>query len=195
MTRLAGEHGGVVGKLLGILLVLAVCASAALYIYGKRQQPLSMRDAHVATSDGQRDPATVGVAPGSAVYVATIVHNDGRLPVTLEGLAPAGTSSTDAYIPISLQLGDGKTPKPAGGAFVPPSLDPNTGIGVVVTYAINPNLSCSRFTTTPSVPTPFPPVPLRFSSYGVDTTQTVPLAQGAPTVSGITKTDCERAVP
>ena len=195
MTRLADERGGVIAKLLGILLVLAVCASAALYIYGKHHQPLSLQDAHVATADGQRDPATVGVAPGSAVYVATIVHNDGRLPVTIEGLAPAGTAPTDAYVPISIQLGDGKTPRPASGAFVPPSLDAGTGIGVVITYAINPNLECSHFTNTPSDPTPFPPVPLRLSSYGVDTTQTVPLAQGAPTVSGITKTTCERAVP
>jgi hypothetical protein len=195
MTRLADERGGVIAKLFGILLVLAVCASAALYIYGRRQQPLSVQDARVATSDGQRDPATVGIGPNSAVYVATILHNDGRLPVTIEGLAPAGTSATDAYVPISLQLGDGKTPKPANGAFVPPSLDAGTGIGVVITYAVNPNLACSQFTNTPSDAAPFPPMPLRLSSYGVDTTQTVPLAHGAPTVSGITKASCERAVP
>jgi len=195
MSRWADEAGGAIAKLLGILLVLAVCASAALYVYGKHQQPLSIQGAHVETGDGQRDPATVGVTKGGAVYVATIVHNDGRLPVTLDGLAPVAIGPTDAYVPISLALGDGKTPKPSSGAFVPPSLDARTGIGVVVTYAINPNLACGRFTETPSDPMPLPPVPLRLSSYGVDTTQTVPLAQGAPTVIGITKRSCERAVP
>jgi hypothetical protein len=195
MSRLADEDGGVIAKLLGILLVLAVCASAALYVYGKHQQPLSLQGAHAATGDGQRGPATVGVTKGSAVYVATIVHNDGRLPVTLDGLAPGAIGPTDAYVPISLALGDGKTPKPSSAAFVPPSLGPGTGIGVVVTYTINPNLACERFTETPSDPTPLPPVPLRLSSYGVDTAQTVPLAQGAPTVSGITKTSCARALP
>jgi len=195
MTRLADERGGAVAKLLAILLVLAICASAALYVYGKRQHPLSVDDAHVATSDGQRDPATVGVAPGRAIYVATIVHNDGRLPVTLDGLADAATAPTDAYVPISIELGDGKTATPTAGAFVPPSLDPGTGIGVVVTYAINPNLACGRFDSTPSEPAPFPPLPLQLSSYGVDTTQTIPLAHGVPTVSGITRTSCERALP
>jgi hypothetical protein len=194
MTRLADERGGAVAKLLGILLVLAVCASAAVYVYGKNQQPLAIDDVHVATSDGQRARATVGVAPGRAVYVATIVRNDGRLPVTLEGLAPA-TSPTDAYVPVSIELGDGKTPKPANGAFAPPSLDPGTGIGVMVTYAINPNLECGHFGDTASDPTPFPALPVRLSSYGVDTTQTIALDHGAPTVSGITKNTCERATP
>lgn len=194
MTALAGERGGVVTKLLAILLVLGIIATAALYIYGKRQQPLSADGVHVATSDGGRQPATVGIAPGRSVYVATIVRNDGRLPVTLEGLAPA-TSPTDAYVPVSIELGDGKTPKPANGAFAPPSLDPGTGIGVVVTYAINPNLECGHFGDAPSDPTPFPSLPVRLSSYGVDTTQTIALDQGAPTVSGITKNTCERATP
>lgn len=194
MNRLADERGGVIAKLLGFLLVLAIIASAAVYWYGKQQQPLSVDDAHVATSDGQRHQATVGVAPGRTIYVATIVHNDGRLPVTLEGLAPAATSPTDAYVPISIALGDGKTPDPANGAFAPPSLGPGTGIGVVVTYTVNPNLACGHFDNTPSDPTPFPPLPLRLSSYGVDTTQTVPFAHGTPTVSGITKTTCERAL-
>jgi len=129
MMRLADERGGAVAKLLGILLVLVVCAS------------------------------------------------------------------TDAYVPVSLELGDGKTPKPANGAFDPPSLDPGTGIGVVVTYAINPNLECGHFGDAPSDPTPFPSLPVRLSSYGVDTTQTIALDQGAPTVSGITKNTCERATP
>ena len=173
MMRLADERGGAVAKLLGILLVLAVCASAAVYVYGKNQHPLAIDEVHVAT----------------------IVRNDGRLPVTLEGLAPAATSPTDAYVPVSIELGDGKTPKPANGAFDPPSLDPGTGIGVVVTYAINPNLECGHFGDAPSDPTPFPSLPVRLSSYGVDTTQTIALDQGAPTVSGITKTTCGRATP
>jgi len=194
MIRLADERGGVIAKLVGILLVLAICASAVVFAYGKHQQPLSIDDAHVATSDGQRNPATVGVAPGRSIYVATIVHNNGRLPVTLEGLEPAATGPTDAYIPVSIALGDGKTPNPASGAFTPPSLSPGTGIGVVVTYAVNPNLACGHFGDTPSDPTPFPPLPLRLSSYGVLTAQTVPFTHGTPTVSGITKTSCERAL-
>jgi hypothetical protein len=194
VTSLAGDRGGVMTKLLGILLVLGICATAALYIYGKRQQPLSAEGAHVATSDGGRRPAAIGIAPGRSVYVATIVRNDGPLPVTIDGLAPAPSAPTDAYVPVSIELGDGKRPQPTSVAFAPPSLDPHTGIGVVITYALNPDLACARFGDAPSDPAPLPPMPLRLSSYGVDTTQSLTLP-GPPTVSGITRASCERALP
>jgi len=193
MTSLAGERGGIVAKFLGILLVLGICATAALYIYGKRQQPLSANGVHVATSDGGRQPATVGIAPGRSVYVATIVQNDGPLPVTIDGLMPGPGAPTDVYVPFAIELGDGKRPQPTNGAFVPPSLDPHTGIGVVITYTLNPDLACARFDDTPSDPAPLPPMPLRLSTYGVDTTQSLPLP-GPPTVRGITRTSCERAL-
>jgi hypothetical protein len=194
MTALAGERGGVVTKLLAILLVLGIIATAALYIYGKRQQPLSADGVHVATSDGGRQPATVGIAPGRSVYVATIIRNDGPLEVTIDGLAPAPGSPTDVYVPVSIALGDGKQPQATGGAFVPPSLAPHTGVGVVITYTLNPDLACARFTDAPSEPAPLPPVPFRLSSYGVDTTQSL-LLPGPPMVAGITRTACERALP
>jgi hypothetical protein len=194
VTSPDGERGGVVTKLLGILLVLGILATAALYIYGKRQQPLSAEGVHVATSDGERQPATIGIAPGRSVYVATIVRNDGPLPVTIEGLTPATDAPTDVYVPVSIELGDGKRPQPTSGAFAPPSLDPHTGVGVMVTYALNPDLACARFGDTPSDPAPLPPMPLRLSTYGVDTTQSLPLP-GPPSVAGITRTSCERALP
>jgi hypothetical protein len=37
-------------------------------------------------------------------------------------------------------------------------------------------------------------MPLRLSTYGVDTTQSLPLP-GPPTAAGITRTSCERAFP
>jgi hypothetical protein len=201
MTRLveeqaneqANEQGGVITKLLGVLLILGILATAVLYVYGKNQQPLSAEGVHVATSDGGRQSGRISVAPGRTVYVATIVRNDGPLPVTLEGLAQVDASETDAYIPVSLQLGDGKTPAPADGAFVPPSLDPHTGIGVVVTYAIDPKLACRRLGDTPSNPAPLAAIPMQLSTYGVDTTQTLGVP-GPPVVDGLTKTTCERAL-
>jgi len=194
MTRLADERGGVVAKFLGIVLVVGICATAGLYIYGRRQQPLSAEGVHVATSDGGPQRGTIELAPGRSVYVATVVRNDGPLPVTLEGLAPAAGAPTDAYVPVAIELGDGKTPQPASGAFTPPSLDPHTGIGVVVTYTVNPNVACGRFGDAPSEPAPLPSVPIKLSTYGVDTTQALALP-GPPMVGGITKASCERALP
>jgi len=192
MTPLAEERGGIIAKFLGLLLVLGILATAALYVYGKNQQPLSADGVHVATSGGGRQSGQIPVTPGQSVYVATIVRNDGPLPVTLEGLAPVEASATDAYIPISMQLGDGKTPAPAGD-FAPPSLDAHTGIGVVITYAINTNLDCARFDDGPTEPAPLAPMPIKLSTYGVDTTQTLGVP-GPPMVEGLTKTTCERAV-
>jgi hypothetical protein len=42
---------------------------------------------------------------------------------------------------------------------------------------------------------PLPPVQLRFSSYGVESVQAVPLEKGAPTIEGLTRDRCEAAVP
>jgi hypothetical protein len=192
MIRISDERGGAVAKLLGILLVLAVCASAAVYVYGKTADPLSVDIAHTATSDGERESGVIGLAPHRTLYAATIVHNDGRLPVTLEGIAPAPADTSQPYVATSMTLGDGKTTKSTGGAFVPPSLDPGTGIGVVVTYTINPNLDCSSYTRQPSDPVAFPPVPVRLSTYGVDTTQNLEF-ELAPKIGGITRASCERA--
>jgi hypothetical protein len=193
MIRLTDQQGGIIAKLLGLLLVVGILATAALYIYGTNQQPLSAEGAHVATSDGGRRSGQIQLARDRSVYVATIVRNDGPLPVTLEGLGPVPPSPTDVYVPISMELGDGKTPQPAGGAFAPPSLDPHTGIGVVVTYAVNPNLACVRFSDAPSEPAPLAAVPMRLSTYGVDTTQTLAVP-GPPMVAGVTKTACDHAI-
>jgi len=193
MIRLSDERGGVIGKLLGILVVLAVCASAAVYVYGKTQEPLSVDIAHTATSDGEREPAVIGVAPHRSVYVATIVRNEGRLPVTLEGISTAATDASQPYVATSMTLGDGKTATPTGGTFVAPSLDPGTGVGVVVTYTINPNLDCSSYARHPSGPVPFPPLPVRLSTYGVDADQDLEF-QVVPKIGGITSASCERAL-
>jgi hypothetical protein len=193
MIPISDERGGAIAKLLGLLLLLAVCASAAVYVYAKTTEPLSAEIAHAATSDGQRAGAVIGVAPHQTLYVATIVHNDGRLPVTLEGIAPAPPDASQPYVATSMTLGDGKTAKPAGGAFVPPSLDPGTGIGVVVTYTVNPNLDCSSYERQPSDPVAFPVMPVRVSTYGVETTQRVEF-ELAPRIGGITRGSCERAL-
>jgi hypothetical protein len=193
-VRFHDETGGVFAKILGLLVVLAVLAGAALYLYGKQQQPLSFDGVHVATSDHLRDPSSVAVTRGTEIFVATIVHNDGRLPITLQGLSEATAGKTDPYVPVSMALGDGRTPDPATEGFTPPSLDPGNGIGIVITFQLNPSLACSRFTDTPGGPLPLPPVGLRFASYGVETTQSVPLGKGAPTVEGPTRARCEAAM-
>ena len=189
------EHGGVVAKFFALVVVLAVLAGGVLYTYGKHQQPLAFDGIHAVTSDGGHDPRSIAFAQGVTVSIATVVRNVGRLPVTLEGLSLDPPPKTEALIPVSLGLGDGRTPIASATTFAPPALDPSSGIGVVVTYGINPSVACSRLPASPDGSSqPLPPVELRFSSYGVESTQLVPLDDGAPTIEGLTRDRCEAVV-
>jgi hypothetical protein len=193
--RLRAEDGGVLAKTLALLVVLALVAGAVLYVYVSRQEPLSLDGVHVATNDHVHDPASVAVAPGAQFFVATIVHNDGRLPVTLQGLSQDDASKDDPFVPVSIALGDGKTPDPATNGFTPPSLDPGNGIGVVITFQMNPSLACSRLSDTPGSARELPPIALRYTTYGIETTQSIPLGKGAPTVEVPARSRCEAALP
>ncbi len=186
------ERGGIVAKLLVFIVVLAVLAGGVLYVYAKQQRPLALDGTH-ALSDGQQAPKTVRFAPGVTIAVATVVRNAGRLPTTLEGLDVEPPGNDVPIVPISLGLGDGRTPIASTESFAPPSLNPGAGIGVVITFGVNPNLSCTRFGSK-AVTLPLPPVQLRFSSYGVESVQAVPLDKGAPAIEGLTRDRCEAAV-
>jgi hypothetical protein len=188
------ERGGVVAKLLALIVIIAVLGGGALYLYGTNQQPLAFEGTHTATNDNHRNPETVAFARDATISVATVLRNTGRLPITLEGLVEDPPGREDPFVPISLGLGDGTTPTASATGFTPPALDPSVGIGVVITYGVNPNLLCTRFTDKAGAALSLPPVDLRFSSYGVENTQAVPLDKGAPTVNGLTRARCEAVV-
>ncbi len=192
-SLLHDERGGIVAKLLVFIVLLAVLAGGALYIYAKQQRPLALDGTH-AVSDGQQGPKTVRFAPDVTIAVATVVRNAGRLPITLEGLDVEPPGNDDPIVAVSLGLGDGRTPAASTDAFAPPALNPGAGIGVVITFGVNPNLACTRFGSK-AVTLPLPPVQLRYSSYGVESVQAVPLEKGAPTIEGLTRDRCEAAVP
>ncbi len=187
------EAGGVVAKFFAFAVVLVVLAGGALYTYGKHQQPLAFDGVHAMSGDGEHDPQAVAFAQGTTISIATVVRNVGRVPVTLEGLALDPPDRSDALVPISLGLGDGHSPTLSATTFAPPALEPSSGIGVVVTYGVNPNLSCSQLPAVAADET-LPPVELRFSSYGVESTQLVPLDDGAPTIHGLTRDRCQAVV-
>ena len=195
MRRLDREDGGIIAKLIGLALVGELILSTAMYLYGKRQQPLSIEGVHIGASAGSADAATVVVSKNGRVYVATVVHNDGKLPITLQGLADEAPPPDQPLRAISLALGDGKTTQPAASAtFTPVGLDPGEGVGVFVVFAANPGLACDRLGDTRGAPTPFPAIPLRLTSYGVETTQSIALGKNAPDVRGLTRAECMRAV-
>ena len=138
MTRLHDHDGGALTKVLATLLVLALLASAALFVYTRSQDPLALGvDAFVGYNAALADHGTptdplVTLEPNGQIYVATTVRNDGTLPVTITGLGQSPNDDQTPYIPVELHLGDGKTANPAGSTsgFQPAKLNPGTGIGI-----------------------------------------------------------------
>ena len=192
MTRLHGEDGGIIAKILGLMLIVVLIAAGAMYVYGKRQQPLSI-DGVALRATETRNRGVV-LAKDGRVYLATIVHNDGTLPITLQGLDDTTPPHGQPYVATSIGLGDGKTTNPAGSAtFTAVALKPGAGVGIFVVYEPNPGLTCAGYDDIAGRPTAFPPIPLRFSSYGVESTQSVDVPDG-PSVQGFTRAQCEAAV-
>jgi hypothetical protein len=182
------ESGGALAKLLVALVVILVAASAALYVYGTRQRPLEFGRFAPAPGNEGADPSSVVLAADGTLSVATIVHNAGRLPVTLEGL---GDQTADGPLVVtSLSLGDGHDAT-APAAFSPVELDPGNGIGIVVVFMAN-ETACHRLGNDPTAALPLPTVALPFSSYGVAATEEV-TANDPPVVVGMTADACAGA--
>ena len=192
MRRIGDQHGGVLAKTLALLLIVMLLGAGAMYVYGKRQQPLSVDSATLHATDTAT--GTLLLAPDGRVYVATIVHNDGVFPVTLLGLDETPAPHDQPYAASSIGLGDGKTANPAAAAaFTSVALKPGAGVGIFVVYEPNARLTCANDTDTPSRATSFGPIPLRFSTYGVESTQAIEIP-GAPEVAGFTRAQCEQAL-
>ena len=192
MRRIGDQHGGVLAKTLALLLIVLLLGAGAMYVYGKRQQPLSVASVTLHATD--TGTGTIVLAPDGRVYVATIVHNDGVLPVSLLGLDDTPTPRDQPYAASSIGLGDGKTANPAAAAaFTSVALKPGAGVGIFVVYEPNPRLTCANDTDTLSRATSFGPIPLRFSTYGVESTQAIEIPD-APEVAGFTRAQCEHAL-
>ena len=190
--RIREQDGGVLAKTLALLLIVLLVGAGAMYVYGKRQQPLSVDSATLHATDAAT--GTIELAPDGRVYVATIVKNDGVFPITLLGLDETPAPHDQPYAASSIGLGDGKTADPdAAAAFTSVALKPGAGVGIFVAYEPNPGLTCAHGTDAPPRATPFGPIPLRFSTYGVESTQAIEIP-GAPDVAGYTRAQCEQAL-
>jgi hypothetical protein len=192
VRRIGDQEGGVLAKTLALLLIVVLLGAGAMYVYGKRQQPLSVDSATLRATDTAT--GTIVLRPDGRVYVAAIVHNDGVFPVTLLGLDETPAPHDQPYAASSIGLGDGKTANPAAAAaFTSVALKPGAGVGIFVVYEPNPGLACSNDTDTSLRTTTFGPIPLRFSTYGVESTQAIEIP-GAPEVAGFTRAQCEQAI-
>jgi hypothetical protein len=180
------ESGGALAKLLVTLLLIVLVASAALYVYGTRQQPLELGRV-VAAPANVADRSSLKLDADGTLRVATVVHNDGRLPVTLEGL---GEQADGPLVATSLGLGTGHDAASAA-SFARTALEPGAGIGVVIVFTLDGAACAGRRDDAPAR-IPFPSVTVRFTSYGVAATQTL-LPEDAPAVVGVTRAACAAA--
>lgn len=201
LTTVDRETGGIVTKLLVGLFVLAVVGSVVAYLFLRNDTPLALApDASVGVNralqeDGLTEDGSVTMVRGGEVYVATFVRNDGRFPVTLEGLGELGEIDAVPYIPVELRLGDGSTADPEGTAvFSPQTLDPGEGIGVLVTYAPNPVLKCQILPEEAvGKGTEIDAFPVAARVYGVTFTQDLQASDPFARVAPVTQDECEAA--
>jgi len=203
MTRLRDREGGALTKVLATLLVLALLASAALFVYTRSQDPLAVGvDASVGYNAVLADHGTpsdplVKLEPNGQIYLATTVRNEGSLPITITGLGQPPADEQTPYVPVELHLGDGKTADPAGSTsgFEPTRLNPGTGIGVLVVFAANSKLICSVFTdTSEGSGTEIRSFTLKYTTYGIPDSQTLDVGHTLVAVARPTRTECEQAL-
>lgn len=201
MRHGSDDRGGAVLRLIATLFVLFLLATGGLFIYTRTQDPLSVsEDATVGfnavlADHGPSDAPVVGLEPNGQIYVATIIHNDGSLPITITGLGPPSDEEQTPYIPVEIHLGDGKTADPgAATTFTPTKLGSGGGLGVLVTYAANSNLLCSLFTdTSEGSGTEIRSFTIRYTTFGIPATQTLDVGRALATVERPTRTECEQA--
>ncbi len=202
--RVRDERGGVLLKVLLTAMLLVIGASIAFYWYAARQAPFTLGhvevgwngvlDATVVEEAGE--PPTVTFESGGRVDVATFIENTGRFPITLEGLGRTQGRTSALYIPVAMFPSDGDSTDPAlASPAAPISLDPGQAAGVLIVFAPNPDLACG------SLPAPdassgqsLASFPVRFTTYGVPTTQQVGAATAFAKVTTPTAETCEQVV-
>jgi hypothetical protein len=189
-----GEHGGVVLRLILWVVLLAIVASGVLFAYVRIQEPLAWGETNVRTTRTGDDPDAPRLRPGATIYAATLLRNEGRMPVTVQGLG-ANDEPGVLFVATALALGDGTTAGPgAGAAFSPITIDPGEGVGIVVTYEVNEALDCSSFTNQPGGAWPLRDVTLEASAYAMPFTQTVTASPPLAEVLEPTREQCRAAV-
>jgi len=201
MAALSGDRGGTFARLVAMLFVLFLLATAGLFVYTRTQDPLSLSDNAavgfntVLADHGTGSTPSVQLEPNGQIYVATTINNDGSLPVTIAKLAEPSDQDQAPYIPVGIQLGDGKSTDPADYAtFTPTKIPSGHGIGVLITYAANPKLICSLFTdTSEGGGTDIRSFTVRYTTFGIPAQQTLDVGVPLANVARPTKTQCEQA--
>ncbi len=188
------EDGGIVLRLLLWAALLAVVASAVLFVYVRVQEPLALGEATVRLVKTGADPEAPRLRRAGTIYVATTLRNEGRMPVTITGLGDAGAGAA-LYVPTSLALGDGETASAdAATDFTPITIDPGEGVGVLITYEANGDLDCSAFSAEPDASWPLRAVTVDASAYAMPFTQTVMATPPFARIEGPTRDQCRAAV-
>jgi hypothetical protein len=193
------DDGGAVTKVLVTVMILAVLLTAALFAYVRVQEPIALGDATVGVNRvlEREGGGTIAFRAGGQIYVATTLRNAGRLPVTLQGLGEVSAGPRSPYVPVDLLLGDGATADPRSATpFTPFRLDAGEGVGVLVGYAVNPDLVCKLLPTAgeQGVPEDLEGFSVRTTTYGVEQTQALTAETPFATVAPATRAECERAL-
>ena len=172
----------------------AILASAVLFVYVRVQEPLAWGERTVRAVRAGGDADTLRLHPGTTVYVAGFLRNEGRMPVKVQGLS-GDDEPGSLLVATSLALGDGATAKPdAAATFEPITIDPGEGVGIFVTYEVNGALDCSAFTNDPGEPWQLRRIAVHVSAYAMPFDQTVTATPPFARVEAPTRDRCRAAV-
>jgi hypothetical protein len=190
LRTMAREDGGVVLRVILWVALLAVLAGGVLFVYVRLQEPLALDAATVRTVGTGDDPEAPRLRQGARIFVAAFLRNEGRMPVTVQGLAEQDDPSAP-FIPTAIALGDGSsTTAGAAAPFTPITVDPGEGVGILMTFEVNPDLDCSLYSKDAGEAWPLRRVALKATAYLMPFDQTVTAEVPFARIEGPTREQC-----
>jgi hypothetical protein len=183
--RTTGKRRSPIRLIIVLAAVLVATLLISVVVYIANEDPLTTGSYGVGSNKAAdykdtSDGATFAYHPQAEVYLATIIHNSGPLPVKIEGLAHLPGRNWLGYSPAELRLTNGYDAGPKlGRPFAPFWLGPGRDRGITITYrAVN---DCSSLLTDVQQGSSGSfDVQLRFSFLGIQRTQVLPFGNEPP---------------
>jgi hypothetical protein len=199
LPRMGRETGGALAKVLVFLLIVVILLVSGTVAYVESTDAIRAGSytvgGNAATGAGAGDPPAFRLGRGGEIYVATTLVNDARFSIRIEGIGDPGDVGQEPYIPREIRLGNGTTATlGATSLFAPVDLSSGSGVGVVIVFAVNPDLVCKLFPDQPEdTQTEYDVVPVKYSSLFVGKTDDIGFGSELFAVQQPTRSECQAA--
>jgi hypothetical protein len=199
LPRMGREAGGALAKVLVSLLIVAILLVSGIVAYVESTDAIRAGSytvgGNAGAGAGTGDPPSFRLGRGGEIYVATTLVNESRFSIRIEGIGDPGDVGQEPYIPREIRLGNGTTATlDATSLFSPVNLSSGSGVGVVIVFAVNPDLVCKLFPEQrEQTRTEYDAVPIKYSSLFVSKTDDIGFGSELFVVEQPTRSECESA--